>query len=503
MIKNSSKYRKVMLVGAIAPALSYNVSSGCLPFGAMALSNFLKQNGLNCEVFSTAFPEAIDGIYSNLDNFDLLGISSMSGPYLNYAITIAQSVRKIRPDIPIVWGGPHASLMDEDLITKDFVDFVIRGVGEWSLLRLIQSLENRCSFSSVPGLTWQEDGRIKKNEPSVNFSIEELPPLDYSFLSKKYSTILNRQFSYFSSRGCPFNCSYCVSSQIYNRCWYSKSEDKVVSELIESYRAYKFQSVFFWDDNLFVDVKRLLNILSKLARNNINFSWSAFCRVDIFSRLNNEIIEELKERGMKWLSFGVESGSQQVLNRLNKGITIDDIKQTALKLKICEIKADFSFMGGIPGETIDDFYKTLDLLKWVKRNNRHISVRVFRFIPYPKMPILNDNKLIDTFLPKDVYQWSEVSYQNKRFPWVSRKISRALTVLSPASLYSEKPKGLSIINIVTTLLFYIVNFRIKYNFFYLPLEGWIVEKIYLKLSLTILNNFKDKIKRVIVKRVAI
>lgn len=337
---------RCLLIGAIAPPITKEVSPGCLPFGIMALSSFLKQNDVDCEIVSTALPGAVRQILKELRYTDLLGISSMSGPYLNYAISIAENVKKIVPDLPIVWGGPHASLMGEDLIDRNLADFVIKGVGERSLLMLIKFLEGQVPLSSVPGLIWVEEGKRRQNNPDIDYDINEFPDLDYSFVSELYPSLLSDEFSYFTSRGCPFDCSYCVASVIYNRCWHNKSEYKVINELKEAYHRFKFKSVFFWDDNLFVDVQRLRKILAKLKEDNIHFQWSGFCRADLFSRLNDEIVSELKENGLKWLSIGAESGSQKILNRLNKGIKIEHIKQTVGIIKKWRISCDLSFMGG-------------------------------------------------------------------------------------------------------------------------------------------------------------
>lgn len=487
--------KKIMLVGAIGPTLTGEVSSSCLPFGAMALSAFLKERGIQCKVVSTAFPDAAEEIFNDLENFDLLGISSMSGPYLNYAISISVAAKKMKPDLPIVWGGSHASLMDEDLIMNNFVDFVVRGVGEVSLYELMRALEGECSFYSVPGLTWIDRGLIRRNNMSTNFDINELPPLDYSFLSDKYSFLLTNEFSYFSSRGCPFECSYCVASQIYNRRWYNKTEEKVINELEEAYERYRFKSVYFWDDNLFVDTKRLLRILESLNEHNIFFEWLGFARADTFSRLDHETIIELKKRGLKWVGFGAESGSQRILDRINKGITVDNIKETVLKLKRSNISCGFSFMGGMPQETDQDFYDTLNLLRWIEKNNSRVSIQMFRFVLYPKMPMLDYYKEINDLLPKNIYEWSKITYQNARFPWVSKKINRALITLSSASLYSERTQKLSIRNVIITVMSSINKFRINTKFFYFPLEGLILERLYTWALSGKLNKFKKRVSQ--------
>lgn len=483
---------RCLLIGAIAPSVGKNVSPGCLPFGVMALSSFLKENGVDCKVVSTALPLAADKIFEELDKADLFGISSMSGPYLSYAISIIETIRKIKPNLPIVWGGPHASLMGEDLINRNLADYVIKGVGEKSLLMLIKSLGQDSALSFIPGLIYRDRGQIKQNPPDLNFDINEFPQLDYSIILNLRPSLLSEEYSYFSSRGCPFDCSYCVASIIYNRRWYNKSEDKVVSELTEAYNKYRYKSVFFWDDNLFVDPKRLTNILSRLNEVNINFKWSGFCRADLFAKFDDEIIKEFKNYGLIWISIGAESGSQRILDSLNKGIKVEHIKEAVVKLKNWDIPCDLSFMGGLPTEQVDDFYKTLDLLKWVKNTHPQASVRLFRFIPYPKMPILNSFK---NTLPTNTYDWCNVTYQNTQFFSLPKKINRALHILSTASLYAQKPQDLSFKNLPIVFLYYLAQFRIKTRFFYFPIEGIAVKKLYDLITLRILKDFKKELNK--------
>lgn len=485
-----------LLIGAIAPSIGNAVSAGCLPFGAMALSGYLIEHGIDCKVVSTAIPGSEEEISNALSKADLLGISSMSGPYLNYAISIVNNIRKIKPDLPIVWGGPHASLMGEDLISKNLADFVIKGVGERSLFLLIKGLKQKDKFSSIPGLIWKEEGVIKSNDPDKDFDINDFPKLDYSFVEEKYPFLLREEFNYFTSRGCPFDCSYCVASVIYNRRWCSKKEEKVKLEIKEAYDKFKFKSIMFWDDNLFVDTKRLMRIISELKKEGIIFQWSGFCRADIFSNLEDEVIKELKNNGLKWISIGAESGSQKILDSLSKGIKVGQIKEAVIKLKKWGILCDLSFMGGLPQERAEDFKLTLDLVGWIKEIYPSASVRVFRFIPYPKMPIL---KNIENFSDTDTYGWSRVLYQSTKFPWVPKRVNRALNILAPASFYSYRPTGLSLKNLIISGLFYITQFRFKTKFFYFPLEGVIIERIYNRICLEKFNIFQRRLYCALIK----
>ncbi len=483
---------RVLLIGAISPPIVNKISSGCLPFGVMALSTYLKKQGIKTAVVSTAFPDAAGQICAELSNVGLVGISSMSGPYLNYAIVTARNIRKAWPGLPIVWGGPHASLLDDSIINAGLGDFIIRGAGEKPLHKLILSLEGFSSLSSVPGLTYCEKGMLKRNQRDSAFDIEELPAIDYS-LAESYTSLLRDEFFYFTSRGCLFNCSFCVSSELYGRHWYAKSEDKVIFELREAYEKYKFASVFFMDDNVFLDAERLRNILRGLNRCGVHFSWSGFCRADLLQRIDDSLITELKDMGLKYISIGAESGSQKTLDRLNKGISVEQIKQSAIKLKKFDIQSDFSFMGGIPQETPSDFMQTLSLIKWIRGINRSASVRLFRFIPYPGMSIIDRCEGILQHLPNNIYGWCGVTYQDTVFPWVPKTIDRILTVIATASHYGFKPKITSLKTFLLAVLAYVTNLRIKYGLYGFPLEGIIVSRINKNLAARILEDFSVKL----------
>lgn len=333
---------------------------------------------------------------------------------------------------------------------------------------------------------------VRQNPQDTNFDINAFPQMDYSIMRDLRPDFFSEEFSYFSSRGCPFDCSYCVASIIYNRRWYNKSEDKVVHELMQAYREFRYKSVFFWDDNLFVDPKRLINILSRLDQEGIRFKWSGFCRADLFARLDDAVIKGLKDKGLSWISIGAESGAQKTLDNLKKGIKVEQIKGSVIKLKNWNISCDLSFMAGLPNEEVSDFYATLDLVKWIKSTHPRCSTRVFRFIPYPKMPIIRP---FERALPLDTRDWCNVTYQHTQFFPLPKKIKRALHILSTASLYAEKPRGRSFKDLVTLCLYYLAQLRINTKFFLFPYEGIVISRIYDLINLNILRNFEHALQR--------
>lgn len=214
----------------------------------------------------------------------------------------------------------------------------------------------------------------------------------------------------------------------------------------------------------------------------------------MFFRFDDKTMPDLKENGLKWVSVGAESGSQRILDCLNKGIKVEDIKSSVEKLKKFNISCDFSFMGGLPGEAVGDFMMTLDLESWMKDVYPDVAVIIFRFVPYPEMPIL---KNMSNVLSRDTYGWSKVMYQNIRFSWVPRKINSALHVLSPASFYSFKPKGFSLANLIVKTMYYLTQLRFKMRFFYFLIEGILVEKTYSAILLKMSVDFRKKVAKII------
>jgi radical SAM superfamily enzyme YgiQ (UPF0313 family) len=425
------------MIGALAPPVTGKLNSACLPFGAMAISGYLKSKGIECKVVSTAFPDAKKEIRNNLD-CDFVGISTMTGNYLNYAIYVAKMIKKLRPRIPIVWGGAHASLMSDELIKESYVDCVIKGQGEIPFYNL-----------------------IKGTVTNEKFNIEKMPQLDYGF-SPYSQSLCENEIGYFSSRGCPMRCTFCVASQIYGGKWWNKSEEKVFNELKELYELYHYKSIFFWDDNMLVDPERALRIIRRLNDMGIKFEWRANCRLDVVAKMSDETLKEIKETGNVWLNFGGESGSQRVLNMLNKNLKVSQIKTAARKLGKYDLNVNISFMGGIIGETEKDFSRTLALLRQIRKIAPKLTTRIYRFIPYPKMPIVNES--IIKHLPKTTEGWGKVSYQSTRFPWVPRKVDLILKTLSPLALLNSMPK--------------IIAFRLMHSFYLFPIEGWFLDKVY-------------------------
>jgi anaerobic magnesium-protoporphyrin IX monomethyl ester cyclase len=448
------KYNHCLFIGAIAPPAFRGGNPGCLPFGALAVASYLKEHGKSCEVVSTGYVGSEKIIKSSLRKCDIVGISSMTGPSLKYALSVVKYIRKQHRNLPIVWGGPHASLMSEEILDRGLGDYVIKGAGERRMLDLMNG-----KYDDIA---------------DTNYDLDEFPAIDFSFIPKKHLLCLSETYHYISSRGCPYACSFCVSSEIYNNRWRSKNAEKVVQELVAAWNIYKFKNVFFWDDNLLVDINRMKKIMRALNSQGIYFKWRCFARIEKLHSASIQDLQDLMSLGLEWISCGAESGSESTLRILNKKSYVAEISPVVLKLKYLNLPANFSFMGGIPGETKEDFYKTLKLINGIKKANPLVAVRLFKFVLYPKMPLLKDYPEVSRYLPRDIFAWSKITFQHARFKWVSKKVNNILNVFAAASMYSEKMGRYSI----RTSLYHLTEWRFKNQCFVFPIESYIVLRIY-------------------------
>ena len=173
-----------------------------------------------------------------------------------------------------------------------------------------------------------------------------------------------------TSRGCPMRCSYCYNTQFSQKNWNSLSPEKTVALINGLISKYKIKDFSLFDDNFFVNLKRVRRICELIIGNNLDIAFhNVNCRVDTVAKMDDEFLGLLVKAGFKQLLVGVESGSNTILSRIKKDITVDQILTVNTKLKNAGITSFYSFMAGFPFETVDDIHKTLILMNRLLTEN--------------------------------------------------------------------------------------------------------------------------------------
>ena len=400
-----------------------------LPFPVLFPASTLVENGFSVKIIDERVLSE-KGFVQNLKksiNGDpiCVGTSTMTGPQIKYALNAAEIIKNKNPDIPLVWGGVHPTLLPEQTLRDERVDIVLRYEGEDTIVELVQNLEKNKKIDSVKGISFKDDGRIKHNPDRDFIDLNKLPPLPYNLLDlKKYvqKTVMGRSIQIYTSRGCPFNCKFCYNNFYHKRIWRSWNPEIIIKELQFLIDKLNVNSTFFLDDNFFTNFKRIEELMILFKKEKIDIKWSADCRVDSFMQMTNEFLDKIIDGGAYKFYIGAEAGSERVLKLINKGITPKDIIEANKRLSKYAIIPEISFIIGFPTETMNEIYQTINVIDNIMSNNKKAIIALVKcYTPFPGTELYDLSLKLGFKPPKTLKEWSYFSYYDMHIPWLENK----------------------------------------------------------------------------------
>jgi len=335
-----------------------------------------------------------------------------STPSIYNDIEVAEKLKEAVPDSRIVLVGTHVSaLPDQTIQLSDKIDYIVRGEYDFTILDLARFLENtpnveRRSLNSILGLTYRDNGKIINTPERPLFTeLDKLP-----FVSKTYKKYLRIE-DYFnpnalypmativSGRGCPNNCIFCVYPQTINgRVYRYRSIENVVAEMEYIQTAFpQAKSIFFEDDTLTANRQRCKELADFIELKKITIPWTANARADV----DFETLHHLKRGGCRQLCVGFESGNQDILNRMRKGLTIEQAKQFMAAARKVGILVHGCFMVGNPGETRVTLKQTVQYAKELNPD----TVQFYPVMVYPGTEAYQWYKDQGYLTTEDYRQW--------------------------------------------------------------------------------------------------
>jgi len=338
---------------------------------------------------------------------DVIGITSMTTKIAS-CLKTAEILKDRFPDVPLVIGGPHATLLPDQLFKADFIDYVMRGESERSIVQFISYVKGDLELKDVNNLTYRDRlGKIIHNKAGKPIEyLDEIPfPNRDSLLYKKnYSS---EDFGIImATRGCPFNCTYC--SHIFGRKVRKRSIGNVVEEIGLIRRKHGCMQFSFKDDTFTVDKKWVSGLCQALIDADLDINWDCTTRVDT---IDEQLIQLMKKAGCNEVRIGVETGCQKILDETKKGITFEQIRNTTMMLNRNRMLWTGYFMYGLPTETIEDIRSTYRFMREINPNYAGLGL----YNPFPKtelfdkgveLGLLEDDVELDYFFktnPKDYY----------------------------------------------------------------------------------------------------
>ncbi|MBU3957242.1 B12-binding domain-containing radical SAM protein [Patescibacteria group bacterium] len=471
------KKNKILLYNSInRPVFASHSHPDPINLGLLALSSVLKKNGYQVKLIPNIdSKKTLEYLKKELKGTLLVGVSCMTGDPINNGIKFSRAVKLIDPKIPICWGGFHPTLDYENTIKNEFVDYVIRGQGENVILELVKSIENNKSkLSEIKGLVYKKKDKIKVNCLREIEPIDNFPFFDYELYYDCYKIEPVDEIIYCSSRGCPFECTFCSVSTFYHRRYLFYSKERFFQDTDKIVKRYNPKSIFFWDDNFFTSPQRSKEFLKNYLKNGYHFKWYAFARCDLFSKEDKDFLRLLKKCNCVRLLFGAESGSKRILKYIKKHIEIEDIINSCKNVSKYGIVPDYTFISGFPTETLDDLAKTLKIIKKIIKINKNSGVRLFSFNISPGIPILADCLKLGITYPKSLEEWAKFEYHSFIAPWISKKHREMVKILvwitSFASLSTAPTHRNLIINMLLKLIHKDAYFRLTRDFYFLAFE---------------------------------
>jgi anaerobic magnesium-protoporphyrin IX monomethyl ester cyclase len=329
------------------------------PLGIASIAAVLEEKGYQVSITdANAENLTISDIYSRLILLkpDVFGISCNYSPLHNPTLQIAAMVKK-EFNRPVIIGGNHATALVEYILKHNQdIDFIVRGEGEVVLPELLEALEGHIPITDVKGVTFREGSSIVHNpDAPLIANLDELPLPAYHLLPMdKY-----KRYNILSSRGCPFQCSYCASDVIFRRRVRYRSPKWVVNEIEYLFHHYGEKHFWFSDDTFITNPQYTHSLMNELIKRDLHITWSCLTRVN---KVSKELLEKMKSAGCSYVSYGIESGNQEILDRMNKGIKVDEILDTLKVTHEVGIKQYGFFIVGFPGENwkrIMDTYKLI------------------------------------------------------------------------------------------------------------------------------------------------
>jgi radical SAM superfamily enzyme YgiQ (UPF0313 family) len=462
------------------------------PLSVMAVARMAEKDFVVEIIDERVEEDAYERVAISLKDALCVGISALTGTQIKYALRIAKFVKEMAPEVPIVWGGWHPSVMSEQTAMHPFVDIVVRGQGEITFRELLEVLHDNRPFDDILGITYKKENKIISNPDRPLRDINEFPPMPYHLVNvEKYigQPILgecDRVISYMSSQGCPHRCAFCADARVYKRRWTALDGKRVVNELEELSKKYDIKGFYFEDSNFFANPERVKTICKEIIDRGLNIKWEAEVRTEKFVKADRELKDLVKRSGCYQLLVGAESGSQEVLDMIDKDATVKDTIEFVKQAKELSIIPLLSLMVGLPSVK-EDTETTVKLMRDVKLLYSKSRIYLFFYTPYP------GTKLYETALkngleaPASLDAWADYTLNRIQTPWVNKKyqgLTEILTfyfTLAYPSEYHISPGDPLLIKLLKKFISLLTLVRLKVNFFRFPFE-FFLEKKYVTLK---------------------
>ena len=396
-----------------------------MPLALLAIASSINRNKFEVEIVDGRLDAPpLKAISEHVKGALVLGITVLTGSPISDALEVSRLAKKINPEITVVWGGWHASLFPIETLNQEAsVDVTVQGQGEKTFAEILDKLSAGDDLSGVKGCSYRATTQITKNPPRILEDMNDLPRVNYDLIDpeKYYQKKGQRQLDYISSTGCFFRCSFCADPFVYKRSWTAIEPARMGEELEALWRKHPFTDLNLQDETFFTYRDRSLAVAEEFIKRKLNISWAATMRADQGSRLKDEDFGLLAKSGLRRLLIGVESGSQEMMDWMQKDIKLEQVYECAERCLKHNISVIFPFIVGFPGESQANFNKSLTMALELSSMSEKFNTPIFYFKPYPGSKITMDAVKDGYQLPTSLEEWAKFDYIGSAGPWLSQE----------------------------------------------------------------------------------
>ena len=486
-----SKARKKVIL--LLPKPSPENSAPGLPLTMLAVSSLLSEKKFDVRIYgATPKYDYLERIKRNAKDALCFAVSSLTGAQIQSAIEAIKEVKKVNPNIPIIWGGWHASILPEQTLKSKWADIVVVGQGERTIVEIVENLAAGKSLKGVKGIYFKDKGKIVRNAPRPFEDINNFPRIPFDRINIEdfvWEKNGEKSISIMTSQGCPFNCGFCADPLVYNRRWSGLKPKRVVDDIEYFVKKHGIGTFYIIDENFFVDVKRVREICNEILKRKLKIKWGRVNgRTRQLVNMGEETWKLIRKSGCFEILVGAESGLQEGLDLINKMTSVEDTCELVELARKHKIEITPSLMIGLPFPAYKgmknkaekqalaekELNAILDMLDKCYPTKDYFEILLFVYTPYPGNPMFEMSKKLGFKPPQGLEDWVSFDIVQQNLPWLPQSIfgktMQLLDFIFPYSCDSYMERHSPNFKPVHWIFHQTALFRWKHRFFALPLE---------------------------------
>jgi anaerobic magnesium-protoporphyrin IX monomethyl ester cyclase len=416
------------------PKVDLGTSYPCTwaPYSVLFPASLLRQNGFEVGIFDENVdpPESLKEMLEQYsDSLSFFGVSMMTGGgQISSGLGLISLSKKLKPDLPVLVGGPHATVLPQETLAHPQIDCVISGSGLPLMRRIIDYPDQDIMSLSCIGFRAKDGKECSKSDHG---SIEPLPRLDWQLIElEKYvhndPFLGARTFAYISTVGCVHNCAFCFERT--RGSFIAHPLRYILSDLNQLITSLGLTGIKFYDADFLFSPKRAIAFAQRFFTDHGTIQWSASASPrDILDgmKYQKDYLKTLRRSGCQRLLLGLESGSERILKEIaEKNFSSTEAIEAASMIAAEGITACFTFMLGFPSETESEIQETFALGERLRRLSPEPELRFHLYAPYPGTRLYGASVRSGFVPPSDLIGWSNFDYYSATTPWVSAEIAR-------------------------------------------------------------------------------